>query len=311
MRLSKGIIAGSVVMGLAAGGAAIAQQQPGQPQQTQIRADLPAGQVTFVAVGVYTPVRMPSLPAGFVSKDLRDAEGIRDVISSATEAALTEDGFDDLVERLVDQDRNRIGQNNFTDRKFTELNGRAAQLRKAFRDKYGADFDINQEERVFNNRYTILQGEVSDPALIVNNWPVPASRDMGDMARTTETEPQARPAAGRDTPNILGEDRTERMNLEKGRNVAILGFPGMGNVPEMHVSLIHEMPDAWKIDIPNNIGGQRLHDSLLRNLTHVGNNVNQWPADADDARRMIGHYVISALYDLKPQQQTQRQTPNP
>src|SRR5690606_1090730 len=61
-----------------------------------------------------------------------DSEGIRDVLAQVPEAALTEDGFDDLVERLVDADRNRIGQFIKDRDDFAELNRKAQQIGQMF-----------------------------------------------------------------------------------------------------------------------------------------------------------------------------------
>src|SRR5262245_31362729 len=48
-------------------------------------------------------------PAHGPSADAPDAEGIRDVVASASEASLTKGGFDDLVERIAKADRDRVG----------------------------------------------------------------------------------------------------------------------------------------------------------------------------------------------------------
>lgn len=92
-----------------------------------------------------------------------DAEGIRDVLASSTEATFTEGGFDDLVERFVDADRNRIGENMPSDEELKPLNDQIKAFRDAWKNKYNQEFDIEDEELVFAN-YQIMQGEIGDQA---------------------------------------------------------------------------------------------------------------------------------------------------
>lgn len=92
-----------------------------------------------------------------------DAEGIRDVLAQVAEASLTKGGLDDLVERLVDQDRNRIGQT-LADNN-TELDGRIEQFRQDWKAKYNQEFDIQNEEQAFSNQaFMIAPGEIGQNA---------------------------------------------------------------------------------------------------------------------------------------------------
>src|SRR5207249_3659386 len=59
------------------------------------------------------------------SKDQsKHAEAIHDVMAQVAEAALTKNGLDDMVERFVDADRNRLGQNKDALKADDTLNGR-------------------------------------------------------------------------------------------------------------------------------------------------------------------------------------------
>ena len=85
-----------------------------------------------------------------------DAEGIRDVLAQVAEASVTKGGLDDLVERFVDQDRNRLGQGLPKDN--ADLDGRIDQFRKDWKAKYNQDFNIKDEEASLAN-FTIAQSE--------------------------------------------------------------------------------------------------------------------------------------------------------
>src|SRR5690606_2670760 len=97
------------------------------------------------------------------------------------EAALTKGGFDDLCERLTTLDRERIGD--FPEQEFSDLDGRIQQITDAYRAKYGEDFDLKDEDMA--GLVVIREGEVNDPALIRDGWPLRTGHDM-DMKKVTD-----------------------------------------------------------------------------------------------------------------------------
>ena len=304
-----------------------------------------AGGASAQAVGA---VPAPRIPGGMRAKEASDAGGIRDVVASSAEAAFTKGGFDDLVERLVDADRNRIGQNMPQGSGLETLDGRIEQIRQAWKDKYGEDFDMNAGQLFGPQFIGIAQGEVADPAALAQAWPVePAGASSGSQVagsshtgrdistpetavktgettagrstgvdRTTGASGAAddsaqtassRTPAAREQGGALGERRIEARNLEQGRDVALVRVPSGHGLPELTVSLIHEKPDAWRIDVPDQLSGQKLYDNLLNQLTRVGENTSQWPADKEDAYRHVSHCVLMAVLDVDANQPGQQQ----
>lgn len=244
-----------------------------------------------------------SLPAGVEKASKDDSEDIRDTLAEATEAAFTKGGFDDLVERFVDADRNRLGKfANDNKEKFAQLDAKVEQLRKDFKAKYGKDLDIDHKVVFGNafNGFAIAQGEISNPALL-SNWPVENKASMnlkvGETATVNTNAGSDKGVVGevkREVNKVTGGDR----NLDKGRNVAVVMFPQSHGMPELMVSMIHELPDAWKIDVPDTVDGQKLHDQLLKHLTMFGNDKDKWPADVNEASRMLSHHVLAAVYGV-------------
>jgi hypothetical protein len=232
------------------------------------------------------------LPAGFTAKEANDVEDVRDLLGTATQAALTKDGFDDLTERLTDQDRNRIGHLD----DVAAINDKVALIQKNFKDKYNRDFKV--DHRVALTKVAVIQGEVSDAALATASWP-------GLRGSTTDLGDRAVPAAARDGDDAREreaerkEDVTEKANLEKGREVAIATFPAMGKTDALNVYLIGEAT-AWRIDIPNSITQDQLKANLVRHLTMVSDGFATWPANADEASALITHHVMMGLYDTRP-----------
>lgn len=214
--------------------------------------------------------------------EAKDAEGVRDTLASSTEAALTKDGFDDLVERFVDADRNRLGKSMPKESDLKPLNDLITQLRTDWKAKYNQDFDFpSKEEDVFKpDVVKIVQGEFGAQTA--------GARDLGDRAKDAvkDTADAARQAAA--DPDA---------NREKGRNYAIATIPASHGLPAVDVALIHELPDAWRIDIPDTVDSAKLLASLQKHLGMVAAQKSQWPADVNDAYLMVSHHLMNGLFE--------------
>lgn len=291
---------------LAAAGAAfsptpaLAQQQASDAQAQQAREARDASARSAAAA---------TFPAGIQAKKADDINDVRKTLDGLTEAAVTKDGFDDLIERLVDQDRNRIGANRFAEKKFDDLNAKADQLRQAWKAKYGKDFEIHPSDAFA--MVQVIQGEVQEPAALAGNWPVKAaSASASDRAVTAgerETRTSQDPATGapQGTANANADNserreplaKNEDANLTKGREVAIATFPASHGLPQLNVSLVGEA-QGWRVDAPNTLTGQQLHDNLLKHLTHVTDMSAQWPADVKQAEMAVAHHILAAVYGV-------------
>ena len=199
-----------------------------------------------------------------------DAEGVRDVLASVTEAALTKDGLDDLTERLVDADRNRIGD--AIDEESAEHTALVTQFRADWKAKYGQDFDIKEDKAFSDSMFTIAQGEIGEAA------PTGAEIATGQKAGDLDT------------------------NKEEGRNVAVVQVAESHGMPALTVPLIHELPDAWRIDVPDTITAAKLRSNVIAHLQAAHGMKDQWPANVDDAYAAVTHHVLMAVLD-KPVQQ--------
>jgi len=230
---------------------------------------------------------MLKFPAGFTTKDLGEDKDIRKELANATEEAVAHNHFDNLIGNFVDQDRNRMKEAKNSD--VTALNEKIGEIRRDWKAKYGRDFDIDKETMVFNEQFAILQGEVADPNVAMANWPVPATMQMA-----------AKPADERGTAVVAGAVQGDKgdINLERGRNVALVRVPASHGLPALTLSLIHELPDQWRIDLPNNITGEQLKSNLLTHLTHVASMKDKWPADENEAYRAVSHHIFMALYNV-------------
>jgi hypothetical protein len=198
------------------------------------------------------------------------------MLGQVTNASLTKGGFNDLVERFNDADRNRIGpwiKDKNNKERLDVLDGRIAQFQKDWKARYGENFKIHKDDVVFGNpMFTVAQGEIGKDAQLAG-----------------ERVPPADPSKP-----VTGGDR----NLEKGRNIAYVTVAASHGLPELKVPLIHELPDVWKIDVPDSVTGQKLYDNLLKQLTMANEHKDQWPTDINDAYRAISHHVLMAVLDV-------------
>lgn len=251
-----------------------------------------------------------------------DAEGIRDVLASTTEATL-KGSFSDIVERFVDADRNRLGEAMPSDDDLKPFNDLKEQFRNDWQDKYNQEFDIEKEELVFNPSVKIRQGEFGetepDRARTAGER-TDASDDAEDVVdrNTTEGETGVGRALDR-TGDAIGKaadatgdaltsgvDRAREAgadpdaNREPGRNNATVMIPAREGLPAINVPLIHELPDSWRIDIPDKLDAATLQTNLQKHLSKAHQQKGQWPADANEAYLNVAHHVLLAIFEGTP-----------
>lgn len=262
-----------------------------QEQNVEERTDRDAGDL--ITQGVHGTEAAP------------DAEGIRDTLASTTEAALADGGFNDLVERFVDADRNRLGEAMPDDEQLTSLHQTVEQLRQAWETRYDDEFDIEDEEQVYAYAQ-IRQGELGETAQVVNG-----QIQITGMDRTTpdmtDTDREIAGDAAQPAADAGVNDDGDR-NLEEGRNVAVVTIPGSHGLPEIRVPLIQERLDSWRIDVPDTLDANTLRMNLEQQLTKAQQMQAQWPADEQLAAAAMTHHVLLAIFDGSPAVQQRGQT---
>jgi len=243
-----------------------------------------------------------ALPKGFSQKDLNETTDIKKTLSGLTEDAVTKDHFDSLIGYLAKPDENRIKNEGQKNRDVTTLNGRIAEIQKDWKAKYNTDFDVDKAKVVFNEQFKFVTGEVADEATAMANWPVPATTDLMSQAReaagTITGNTDKTKQTGDVTESNQGNKAAEKEKLDRGRNVAIMRFPASHGLPTLNVSLIHQLPDNWRVDVPNDRTGDQIYQDLLTHLTYADEHKDQWPSDVNDGYRMFAHHVLMALYGV-------------
>src|SRR5437016_6453197 len=141
----------TAAISLAVGGAAIVAAPAVAADNPNAAAGAPANQSTDF-----------TLPNGITAKNLNQEKDIRrEAFGKASAAAVKKDGFSNLVDRLVDQDRTRIGQ--YKQQKGDALDDVISRFHGQWKAKYNKDFDMTraEDERAFSG-VQILQGQISN-----------------------------------------------------------------------------------------------------------------------------------------------------
>jgi hypothetical protein len=240
-----------------------------------------------------------------------DADDIRKTIAKVTEDAVTKGDFHKLTKNFVDADYDRVKNFKASDN-FAQLDGRIEQFNKDWKAKYGEDFGFTHHRNdVLNDSFArITQGEMGE-ARTAGGKEVPSAEPQNVKGGT----PEDLKKSGVNQPDANSEKSFGgRTNREAGRNIATFTIPASakasasvqpGEAPKVNmeankdlaIPMIHEMPDTWKVDIPDQIDGQKLHDSLLKHLTMVDEDRANWPADKYDAYREVTRHVMMAVME--------------
>jgi hypothetical protein len=240
------------------------------------------------------------LPAGITAKNLNDDKSVNKAFKAIADDGISRTGFDNLVGKLVDQDRDRI-KKSLDDAKLStgDVDGQKnkrlvdviGSLENQWKTKFNGKLDIDLDKTLTGDFVKIMTGEVSDPQQLVGKWPLNAGSFNTTAAPGKVTQSDADQAKNK----MFGGD----VNLEKGRNVAIAHLIGTGGMQGITASLIHESMGGYKFDIPNTVTGQRLYDNLVANLSFVDQHRDQLGSDINMANRHLVYAVTAALYDIK------------
>ena len=105
-----------------------------------------------------------------------DAKAIHNVIAQLAEAAMKPGKFADVVERLADPDRTRIGD--YAKKELPDLNDVTAKAAAAWNKAYGHAFDITDETATFGPGSTItLGGDGKTATVTFSSLTVPFVRE--------------------------------------------------------------------------------------------------------------------------------------
>jgi hypothetical protein len=151
-----------------------------------------------------------------------DLGKIYGVLSDVSEAAYTNGGYDDLVERLSADDRNRIGK--FAEQKFADLDGRADKFNGDFKSKYNGAFKLN-DNKIFEN-WAQVQKTGEDKDKLYANVMIPASHGMPGVTVKVVKDKEAWKI---DLPDDVSGEQLKKNLVD-------------------HITMADQMKDTWPTD---------------------------------------------------------------
>ena len=107
-----------------------------------------------------------------------DAEAIHDVVAQLAEAAMSPGKFGEIIERLAQADRTRIGE--YAVKDHPDLNDMAAKAAAAWNKAYGHEFDIEDETKTFGTGSAVtLGGDGKTATVPLAGMTIPFVREPG------------------------------------------------------------------------------------------------------------------------------------
>jgi hypothetical protein len=233
-----------------------------------------------------------AFPFGIAEKKLNAEGSIRSALADTTEAALTKkNAVNEVAGYFVNADRDRIRaevKNMNTD----TLDNRVTELSNAYKNKYGKAFNVDASKVFIDQFIELRTGEITDPDALTGHWPIPQTLGSTIDKPVNDATGMTTGASVAQNEKFFGGST----KLDKGRNVAIVRIGMSHKMPQLTLSLIHELPNSWRLDVPDNVSGQNIYDRLLDGVTYLNGHQELWPADKYEADRMISHCLLGAVY---------------
>jgi hypothetical protein len=202
-------------------------------------------------------------PSGALSQNIQS--DVQSALGDITEAALKENNFDNLVGYLSKADRNRIGQ--VSNENFQDLNNIIAQIQQDWKNKYNQSLDLSQDtSTLYNQSFAQITPGMAAGEAQPAGAQIPANQQQGGASNTDQ-------------------------------NHVTVKIPASHNLSATTLHLVNEgtLMNSWKLDIPDNVDGMTLKNSLVQHLQQVRQSESNWPSDPTEARRIVAHHILMAL----------------
>lgn len=186
------------------------------------------------------------------------------------------------TDMLAKADRERIHPQL---QKYPDLDKTIADFRQAWRDKYHEGFDMGaSDSEVAFAGSRVLQGDISDQAIL-------ASQQLGPMV-----EPK------RDALEQMDKEAKkveQKMTGDKRLATVVLPADREQRLEPVTLRLADEgtLVTDWRVNCPDTLTAQKLHDNLNARLSALVQQKDQWPAEPRDAYRIVTHQILASLAD--------------
>jgi len=235
-----------------------------------------------------------------------EAEGIRETLASTTEATL-KGQFGDIVERFADADRNRLGKAMPTKDQLKPLDQLTEQFHNDWKAKYNQEFDIEKKELVFNPSVRIIEGHAtgeeartaSDRTVVTTEEKAPGtSDDRSTLQKAADKTGEVVKDTAEKTVDVA-KGTADKVRGKSDKSATVIIPAGQG-LPQVTVPLVRELPNQWRIDIPDSLNADTLRANLEKHLKMAQDDKANWPADANEGYLAVAHHILLGIFEGTP-----------
>ena len=232
-----------------------------------------------------------------LAPDSTDAKHIRSAMAQTVDDALTPHGASNLFNDFSSEDAARLVKGPKVS--YDDVDARIAQIRKDWRDKYHQDLVMADRQTAFNDpAVRIYPGEAGENARMAGER-LHAGGEVSAGGAHAEAHGNMDHNQGYSENQETQAQQAALRPTASGLTSATVILPATQGEPEVPLRMVPQgnVVSNWRLDIPDNVDNQRLHDNLLRQLNEVADSKDQWPADPNVAYRMVSYHVFRALTD--------------
>ena len=233
-----------------------------------------------------TAVRDTAAKVGIGSADQASANmsphaaKIHDLLGKVAEDAVTKGDVPKIAKQFCKADRDRLDQDKDALKNGDELDGRIAEIQKDWKNKYNTDFNIVDQDKVYNMSFASINEMTAGEAART------ASGTVAGENNSSAAQSSAAPAAG---DKNVGDK-------EMARDMATVHIAASHGLPALDVPVVQES-GSWYINIPDDVDAAKLKSNIQTALTDLDQKKDQWPADVNDGYRAVTHRVLLAIFD--------------
>jgi hypothetical protein len=275
-------------------------------------ATLAVGTVGFAADAPNAPTVQPSNSVEKEAKDITATNGVQQAVAQLAQAAVS-GNLKDISQYVAESDRQRIesaSANQSPDQKLS-------QFRQDWHQKYGSEFSIPDAVAVLTNPNVQIQsGDLNDQARTAGEK-IPADTSSNAPSQTNQpaavnsgTTSMKGSAANMNGSAAQKGEAANHATADAIPPTATIIIPSNHDLPTVTARFISES-EQWKIDIPNNLDGQRLQQNLDEQFGKLDDQKASWSEDPKQAQLMVTHAVLAAMTDAQNISNTGESSPPP
>ena len=193
-----------------------------------------------------------------------DADDIGKSLEGAIDIIMTPKNWDSFKHVVSQEDRNRFDKEKLGDP--TEMDDQVAEFRKAWKAKYGGDFELEDKDNVALNNVRLERGGFIEATHV----------GSGAGARAG--------AKGVYFVMVVLPTSGTSSGAATGPAAVSTGIVDMTN-----------QDGLWRIVVPGNLTAEELHNRLLKQIRRLNDDKNVWPDDPNTLYRAVASSLLQVF----------------